>query len=735
MGHKKQANWVLLAIGLAVTAVMIAVSGMDTGAVNRARDTVYDGFLRSAPRPYDPAVPVHVVDIDEAALQVYGQWPWPRPYLATLTDKLFDHGAVVVGYDVLFVEPDRTASILGPVPDAGSGAALAAPIAPPDGHDARFAQALQRGPTVLGIAGAPKGVAPEVRAGVSLSGALSQGVLTGYPGALQNLDVLTQAASGIGSVSLGRLDDGIVRTVPAITDIGGQLVPAFALELLRVAQDAGGYVLKTTKASGEVGSGVARPVALRVGGAEIPLSAQGHIRVNYAGSAVRPVTSAASILQTQGIDPALAQAISGKIILVGSSAQALFDIRATPLEEQIPGVFVHAEIIEQVVAGRYITAPDWARGAEVLAIALIGLLVTLALIRDRPLIAVGAAVACGGACFAGASWAFATQGQLLNPVFPILTAFLILIPGASLGILMKERARAAVRARFSYFLPPGLVDEIADDPSATLTPQGAVRDLTILFADMRQFTNLTEKMSPDDVVRYVNVFLGTVSDALVASGGTIDKFMGDAVMAFWNAPIETENHQAAALGAISAVEDAIAQINADLPAQGLPQIDVAIGVNTGPASVGLMGSKDRLSYTCVGDSVTLAARLEGLTRIYGVSNCVSGSTLAHLPDALLGITLDVVAVKGRDAAEPVFTVVGNTPDTRSIAQAVEAARAAYLAQNWDLAASAFQTLSEMSLNGRSLATLAALYLERIDGFRADPPASDWTGTAQATAKR
>jgi len=734
-GAKRLSTLSLVAIGLFVTLAMIVASGSTAPIVTRAKNAVNDSTLRASQRVYDPATPVHIVDIDEASLGLYGQWPWPRPYLATLTEKLFQHGAIVVGFDILFIEPDRTAGGMGTLPAAGSDAPLRIPDTPPEDHDARFAQAIGSGPTVLGIAGASIGTIPTVGAGISFSGTAPNDALTRYPAALENLPQLAAPAAGIGSVSLGRLEDGIVRSVPAVTDMSGVLVPAFALELLRVAQGAGGYVLKTAQGSGELSGGTSQTVAIRVGSVEIPLSADGKIRVNFAGASQRPVTSAGQVLQVEGINPDLANAVAGKIVIIGSSAQALFDIRATPLDTQVPGVMIHAELIEQVAAGAFITTPDWTRGAEVLAIAVVGLMMTLALIANRPVLAIGTAIGIAGISFTGASWAFSQLGYLLNPIFPTLTALLVLLPGASIGFLLKERARAAVRSQFSYFLPKDLVDEIADDPSATLTPKGAVRDLTILFADMRQFTTLTEKMPPDDVVRYVNVFLGTVSDALVTSGATIDKFMGDAVMAFWNAPLENPDHRADALQAITAVEAAIRDVNTTLPSSGLPPIDVAIGVNTGSASVGLMGSKDRLSYTCVGDSVTLAARLEGLTRIYGVGNCVSSATLADIPVSLCAVELDVVAVKGRTEAEPVFTIAVNDTTTQAVSQALLEARHHYMKRDWDQAETSFAALSGMSLNDRSLAPLAREYLNRISGFRSTPPSDDWSGAAQAVTKR
>jgi adenylate cyclase len=459
------------------------------------------------------------------------------------------------------------------------------------------------------------------------------------------------------------------------------------------------------------------------------------VRVNYAGPRAERATSAAAVLQTAGVSPALGEKLSGRIVIVGSSAQALFDIRATPLDAQAPGVSIHAEVIEQVAAGLYLQRPDWARGLEVAAIGIVGLLLTLALLTERPVLGLLTAALLSLISILGAACAFANAGLLLNPIFPVLTSVFIFLPGASIGFLVKERARRAVRSRFAYFLPSDVVDEIADDPNASLTPTGADRELTIFFADMRGFTSATETMSPSDVVRYVNAFLSAVSDALVASGATIDKFMGDAVMAFWNAPLENAAHRADALRAIGRVEAAVREANQRLPEQGLPGIDIAIGVNTGLASVGLMGSKDRLSYTCIGDSVTLAARLEGLTRRYNVGNCVAGATLRDLPEGIEAIELDLIAVKGRATAETVFTVAPASDETAAASAQIAAARERYLARDWDGAEAAFHALAEGRLNGRSLSTLAQEYLGRIAEFRATPPPADWIGGAVATEKR
>lgn len=724
-------------VGIATTVMMIGLANQDVPLLDGARDAVHDTYLRSHPRDYDAAgSPVHIIDIDEASLAAYGQWPWPRTYLAVLTEKLYQHGAVAVGFDVLFVEPDRTAGdSTGPVPLPFDTAALPRPATPPDLHDARFAHALATGPSVLGIAGATTGSQPMPLAGVSYTGANPQATLTHFPAALENRAILAEAATGVGLISLGARGDGIVRRVPLISNVGDRLMPALSMELMRVAQGAEGYILRTSQASGETSGGRNQAVALRVGAVELPLEADGQFRVYYSGFRPDRQSPAAQVLQTEGIDADLADRVSGRIVLIGSSAQGLFDIRSTPMNANVPGVTIHAEIIEQVAAGTFLQRPDWALGLEVLVIALTGAILSFALVAERPVLGIATALILAAASIAGSSLAFRLHGLLLDPVMPVLTALLVFLPGASFGFFAKERARAAVRARFSYFLPHDLVDDIADDPETKLTPEGADRELTILFADIRGFTTVTETMAPADVVRYVNRFLACVSDALVASGATIDKFMGDAVMAFWNAPLATPDHRKDAMWATLAIAAAVQETNHSLRAEGLPEIDVAIGVNTGTASVGLMGSSDRLSYTCVGDSVTLASRLEGLTRLYGVGNCVAPATAADVPDGLLATKLDVIAVKGRSEAVPVLTISHDTPESRQAAEAIARARAAFIARDWPAAEAAFAGLSDKTLGQHALGQLAQTYLDRISELKGTALPADWDGSMRAQSKR
>jgi adenylate cyclase len=713
-------TWV---IGLGLTLLVGVWHAADTPLGQSLRNAAHDTYLRLEPRRPDGSAPVHVIDIDEAALDLLGQWPWPRSDLAELTRRLYDLGALVVGFDVIFPELDRTS------PSRNAAA--------PDGldYDALFAAALSNGPSVLAVVGAPEGGAPVPKAGLAWTGPDPSGALIRFPGHVGNIPVLTAAASGLGSISLAPSGDGLVRRIPMVTVMGDRVLPSLSAEMLRVAQGAGGYVLRTAGAQGEMAAGSVRPVALRIGAVTVPLDGNGEMAVYFSAPQGGRVTSAADILRPGGPDPALADRIADRLVLIGSSAAGLYDIRSTPMMQAVPGVMIHAEALEQIVEGVFLVRPDWMTGLELTLVAATGLLLTWMLARDRPILGLVAMLAVVGGCLAGGFWAMQARGLIFDPAPATLAALAVFLPGAAAGVLQKERARRTIRARFAHFLPPDVLAQLVDDPSGTLTPQGAERRLTVMFVDMRQFSTVTEHMSPPEVVTLVNTYLAEITRTLLDHRATIDKFMGDAVMAFWNAPLDTPEHEALAVRAALALRGACDRVNARLAQHStLPQIGLGVGVNTGPCSVGLMGSSDRLSYTCIGDTVNLAARLEGLTRSYGVLACFGGPSLAGLPAGLGAVELDVIAVKGRGQAEPVYAVLPDSSETIAFEAALRVARAAMLARDWDRAEAAFARLAALPVPEVACDVLAATFTDRIAQHRLIPPPPGWDGSTVARFK-
>ncbi|KZZ69417.1 CHASE2 domain-containing protein [Sulfitobacter sp. HI0129] len=723
--------------GLAVTLAMALLLIMAPPFVKTLRNAVFDSYQRAAPRTRDPAAPVHVVDIDEASLRELGQWPWPRTFVAELTDRLFASGAVAVGFDILFTEPDRTSpdAVLRNMQRFARGTARLPADLAGQNNDENLAAAIAGRPVVLALAGAPRGEVPAPKAGISFTGARPDSAVTSYPGALAPLPVLTDAAAGLGVISLGAGNDGISRGVPMVARMGDRLMPSLAAELLRVAQGARSHILKTSEASGEVSGGTARVVAMRTGGAEYPLDGNGELRLHFTEETENRMTPAHLVLNDTAL-PGLQPAIAGRIILVGSSAQGLFDLRRTPLSASVPGVLLQADVLEQVLAQTFLTRPDWMPGLELVLLLLAGLTVTFLCTKDKPMAALIGLAVLGIAAALGGWQAFARAGLLFDPSLIVITGFATLLPGSALGLIGKERMRAKIRSRFAYFVPGTLVDEIAADPGHALTPNGASREMTVMFVDMRRFSTVTEKMSPEDVVRLLNRYLGAVSDAMMEHGATIDKYIGDAIMAFWNAPLPQADHRARALATIFAIEDHVAEANALLEAEGLPAVGIGLGINTGQAFVGLMGSRDRLSYTCVGDSVTQAARFEGLTRLYGTINCVGADTVAALPDDMRSVMLDKVVVKGRKEPVALHTVYkAENTEFHAAAKSFEDARNAYLAREWDRALEHLAALSARQVTGFETDRLADLYRERIAVLRNTDLPPEWDGTFVADSKR
>lgn len=726
--------------GIAVTTTMVLLYAAAPRAIEQARVAVQDVYQRAAPRERDLQTPVHIVDIDEASLRALGQWPWPRTYLAELTDRLFDLGAVAVGYDVLFPEPDRTSpAAVAENWERFSGDRLSlGDFSDLPDHDTVFAEALGRGVTVLALAGADRGSGngpvPEPKAGIAYTGRLPVGALTSSEAALSPILPLREATSGLGSISLAAGSDGITRSVPMVALYDGVLMPAFAVELLRAAQGAGGHILRTSEASGQISGGVVLPVAMRTGEAEYPLDENGHFRIHFARDFVGRTTSAADFLELEPDLESLRGRIEGKIVLVGSSAQSLFDIRATPLSPSVPGVHLHADILEQIITGQFLVRPDWMRGLEIVVIVLVGMTVTALAARERPVPGLLAVLFCVGTVSVGGWLAFTWGGFIVNSFEPAMTALAVYLPAATISVFGKERARQAIRDRFNYFLPREIVDEIAEDPDDKLTPTGAARELSVMFVDMRGFSTISEPMAPEAVVRMLNIYLAAVADALTAAGATIDKFMGDSVMAFWNAPLLDANHAERAVRAVMTVEEALAEVGDRLVAQGLPRVEARIGVNTGPAYVGLMGSEERLNYSCVGDSVTLAARFEALTRYYGTANLIGENTALGMPDGLIAIDIDRVVVKGRTAAATVATVLRAGEAADRFESAMKALRGAYLRQEWDKARAQCAELSSLKVATVETARLAAVYHYRIEELARKRLPEDWDGNYEALTK-
>ncbi len=644
----------------------------DPFPVQAIRLLAFDLYQRMAPAPALPEQPVVVVDIDEASLKAIGQWPWPRTVMADLTRKLTEAGAASVAFDVLFSEPDQSSpeEVMRRLPPE-QAALLQASIGAAMPHDQVFAAALAISPSVLGLSlSGDGGPLPELSAGFATAGDDPRPFIPSFGGAIGNVPALDAAAKGLGSINWIQDRDQIVRRVPLVLRVGDQLVPSLAAEALRVGQDASSYILKSSNASGEAAFG--RQTGLnhvRIGEFVVPTDPDGAIWLRF-----RPSDPGAFVPARTVLDGSMpADRVQGRIVLVGTSAAGLLDLRATPLESAVPGVEIHAQVIEHILTGRTLTRPDYASGLEIAGMVGLGLLLALVLPNVSAAWAAALGVLVVGGLLVGGYLAFLKAGLLIDPLYPALAMLLLVIGTVLYTFRQVERARAGIRRAFQHYVSPAVVDEIIADPTR-LELGGEVRELTLLFCDVRNFSSLSEELSAAELTRFINELLTPLSDIILAHRGTIDKYMGDAIMAFWNAPLDDRDHARHALEAAAAMMAAMPRLNAEwqqrAAARGrsMPDVRIGIGVNTGPCCVGNLGTAQRFDYSAIGDEVNIASRLEQLTKDYGLGVIIGERTAAEVDGAGL-VEIDQVQLRGRSGQSRIFTFVpGDAEPDFAVAQ-------------------------------------------------------------------
>jgi adenylate cyclase len=728
--------------GILVTLLVALLHWSDLGPLRQLGLLLFDTYQRAAPRAYEP-VPVRIVDIDDETIARHGQWPWPRLDMARLTEQLSGAGAAAIAFDIVFSEPDRTspsrvAAILEANPEARGDLAAVRALAD---HDAIFAQALGDAPAVLGffLAREP-GPPPPVRKGGLAVAGTAPDTVPAFAGAINPLPLLADPAAGTGFLTMTGDRDGIVRRAPLVARVKGELVPALSLEALRVAQGAGAILVRASDASGELGAGAETSVVeLRVGEFVMPTDAGGELWMHYTRPVPERIVPAWKLIENRLPEDALRRLFEGHIVFVGTGAQGLRDLVSTPVSERELGVMVHAQAVEQMILGRFLKRPDWATGAERALLLLFGIGLALLLPGLGALLSglLGAVAVAG--TFALSWLAFRHWGLLLDPVAPALAASVSYVAVTAVSFWREEKARAYIRQAFDRYLSPELVERIAADPGQ-LELGGEDRDMTVMFLDVRGFSRLSEAMGPRDVIAFLVEFLTPMTDILLAHKATIDKYIGDAILAFWNAPVDDPDHAANAARATLAMVRRLAELNAE-KAGGLGpwpgEIRIGIGLNTGLCCVGNIGSAQRLNYSLIGDTVNLASRIEGQTKAYGVTIAMGEETARRLPGFAL-LELDRLRVVGRDRPETIFALLGDealgrSPEFLALSEAHGAMLAAYRAQAW---AEARAHLAAMAAAGGpfGLEKLADLYRARIDRFEQVPPGPGWDGVADAESK-
>ena len=705
---------------------------------------VFDSYARADPRPYAD-VPVKIVDIDEDSLRRQGQWPWPRTEMARLLQRLTDAGAATIALDIVFSEPDRTSprELATSLERGGAPQSVVDTLRTIPDNDERLAAAMLQMPVVNGffLTNDPMRQQAIPTAGLAVSGSTDGITIPEYTNAVLPLPQFVEAASGTGSLMVEGDADGIIRRAPLLFRQGDQILPALSVEALRVAQGAGSIQVKMSDGSGNVSAGTApRVVALKVGEFEIPTTDAGEMWMHYTLPRPERIVPAWQVLDPAVSVEELAQQFEGQIVLVGTGAIGLRDLIATPIRDRERGVMVHAQAIEQMILGDFLQRPDWALGFERVLLLLVGLILLFALPRLGATRSAILGFVMIASVFAGSWIAFSQYRFLLDPTYPALGIILVYVVVTVLDYYREERARSYIHKAFDRYLSPELVKRIASDPKQ-LELGGEEREMTVLFCDIRSFSRISEQLDPRSIIRFLISFLTPMCDILLERKATIDKFIGDAILAFWNAPLDDPDQHANAARSALGMVDRLQQLNLEMPGKKNEpwpgEVSIGIGLNAGPCCVGNMGSAQRLSYSLIGDTVNLASRIEGLTKYYKVSIAMGSAMHAALPN-FASIELDLVRVVGRETPEAVYALVGDEAVAASLEFASFASGhgsmiRAYRAQQWDAAEHMLEqwqpTAAKFGLSG-----FYDLYRERIAALREAPLPTDWDGVFTASEK-
>jgi adenylate cyclase len=616
---KPDVGWLVPIISVALG---IGLFLLDPLPLHILRNTVFDQYQRWSPRPYQDT-PVRIIDIDDESLAKLGQWPWPRTRIAEIVTKLQSVGAAAIAFDVMFAEPDRTspAAMLGvwhPSPDLRNALASL-----PD-HDAIFAQALAHGEVILGNALQREGKPPKHFAkpySIITLGGSPLPYLSEFKGSITSLPKLQDASAGNGVVSFNPDADGIVRRVPLILRLNDEAVPSLVSEALRVAQGEHNYFIKTGETAGE---GIQE---VRIGALTIPTTAQGEIWVHYSKPVAERYIPVWKILA--GLVPD--ELLSGHILLVGTSAQGLMDLRFNPLGRIMPGVEAHAQALEQIFTGDHLFRPSWAPGLEMLVILVGGLLVGFIGISLGAVLSATATVLIFGLAGWGGWYAYSQQGLLLDPVMPGMALLITFILASMYHHMSSERRQRWIKQAFARYVSPNLVSHLVEHPEQ-LELGGRRQECSFIFTDLAGFTSLMEKIDPVEAVALLNNYLDEMIAIAFRNDGTLDRIVGDAVAIMFSAPVMQPDHRQRALKCALEMQRFAKHYADEINTKGIPFGQTRIGVHTGEVIVGNFGGTTIFDYRALGDPINTAARLESVNKHLGTLVCISEATLSGLPD-------------------------------------------------------------------------------------------------------
>lgn len=726
----------LIIITLLITAVLMLHTSnkFNWSIIERTENLLYDSrIIFTMPNDIDESIVI--VDIDEKSLSEIGRWPWSRNQLVRLVDELFNNYAVsLVGFDVVFPEADESSGlkilqVLGRdrLAEIDEYKKIVSELENELNYDKQLADSFTDNNVVLGYYFHDENVS-----GTSTkSGELPEAVFhrnkfkdkniisrkaTGYNA---NIKILQNAAAGAGHFSPWLDSDGVVRRVPLLYEYQSHFYETLSLAMIRQL-----FEIEKINPVFEKNYNTAYPSLekLELEYLEpIPVDKYIQALVPYRGKqGSYQYLSATDVIHGRVGKPIL----EGAVVLVGTTAPGLYDLRTTPVQKQHAGVEIHASLMSGILEGKIKHSPAWVDAAELLQLLATGVILSLLLPLLSPLLSTVSSLIITAIIIGINLWLW--QSGMVMPLASslILIAFIFII-NMSYGFFVERRGKLQIASTFGQYIPPELIDEMNFDPdSYTLDAEN--REMTVLFSDVRSFTTISEGLTPEELSELMNEYLTPMTKIIHDNRGTIDKYIGDAVMAFWGAPIENNEHARYALKTAMEMLERMHALRHEFQERGWPALYIGVGLNTGIMSVGNMGSKFRLSYTVLGDAVNLGSRLEGLTKAYGVELIVSETTKQAVPEYVYR-ELDLVKVKGKDKPigiyEPVALEAEISREESEEISMLTKALIAYRKQDWQIAEKLFNSLKHASPER----ILYELYLERIEGFKSQPPGENWDG--------
>ena len=616
----------------------------------------FDTLQQISPREPIEDDPILIIDIDDESLSNLGQWPWPRNLLSKLVENT--ELALTTSFDIVFGERDRTGSdVLTEQYSTSSN--LVKELKKIKPNDEVFAESMEsHTAVVLGSAPNNKLVNEYIgpKFGLIIQGDSPKQFLPNYTGIQNNLPSLMDSAAGIGSMSIGG-ESSVVRSLPTFEVVNGQIVPSLMLETLRVAIGASTYQIKSSNASGELAFGENTGINnIKLGNVIIPTNANGYLWLHSTYKENLNIVPAFDVIE----DKFDKEFFVGKIVLIGTSASGLLDIRNTALEKDIPGVTVIAQGIQQILNGDFLVRPDWMEGAEFLFGLFFSIFICLIIQYFGPIGGLITFSIANLSSLFGSFYGFNNLNLLIDPISPLIICLMSYLIITFFNFLFTELERSKVRTAFSQYLAPEMVSRLAES-SESLKLGGERKNMTFLFSDIRGFTAISEsyKSNPEELTDLINNLLTVLSNEILKNNGTIDKYMGDCIMAFWNAPTDQIDHSDLALKASFDMEKALHEFNINFKEDKGMELKIGIGINTGECIVGNMGSEKRFDYTVLGDPVNLASRLEGQSGTYGFQRILGADTVNNLKTDAHLFEVDLIQVKGKSEPVKIYTSFDN----------------------------------------------------------------------------